>query len=74
MKCVDEKKNIRKILSSYFKNKKDQKTGVSLDKPCESDFMQEAKKKMKEVKKSYMSLMEVHTILVDVYKDILKKS
>jgi hypothetical protein len=64
-----EKKNLRAILFFYWKNKKNYKTSpikefLSIDK---------VEKKMEKVNHSYNSIMDIHKILVDVYKKFVKR-
>lgn len=65
------KKTLKEILSSHLENKifiNNEHVGEK------KTFLKEARKKMSQASVSYKSLMEIHNILVDVYKNLLEKS
>ena len=66
---VTGKKSLREILSQYWKKNKLCESSVK-----EELFVKEAKKKMEEAAVSFNSMMEIHNVLVDVYKKLIKKA
>ena len=64
-----QKKSLERILEKYLTEHQN-----ILEKVDDKFFLEELSKKMQTATESYFSIMEIHTIIVEIYKDLLQKA
>lgn len=71
MKNMDtgQKKSLARILEKYLTDHQN-----ILEKVDDKFFLEELSKKMQTATDSYFSIMEIHTMIVEIYKDLLQKT
>ena len=66
---MGQKKSLEKVLEKYLTDHQN-----ILEKIDDKFFLEELSKKMQTATDSYFSIMEIHTMIVDIYKDLLQKA
>ncbi len=64
-----QKKSLERILEKYLTEHQN-----ILEKVDDKFFLEELSKKMQTATESYFSIMEIHTMIVEIYKDLLQKA
>ena len=66
---VGQKKSLKQVLEKYLKEHQN-----ILDKVDDKFFLEELSKKMQQTMNSCFSIMEIHTMIVEIYKELLQKT
>ncbi|MFA5250636.1 MAG: hypothetical protein WC371_04460 [Parachlamydiales bacterium] len=64
-----QKKSLKKALEKYLIDHQS-----LVEKVDDKYFLEELSKKMQEATESYFSIMEIHAMIVEIYKDLLQKT